>query len=75
MTEETDKKFGYPTHCWNCKMPLPVFTYACGLCGADNTPLLGPQDKTGGKKSSARETLKDELTRQREAIRKSLKGE
>lgn len=29
----------YPTKCWNCQMPLPVFTYACGVCGADNTPL------------------------------------
>lgn len=29
------------TECYNCKSPLPVFTYECGICGANSTPI-GP---------------------------------
>ncbi len=73
MTQEDNKKFGYPTHCWNCNYPLVVFSYHC-VCGADNTPPGQAQPGKGAPKSSAaRDALKDELARQREEIRKSLK--
>jgi hypothetical protein len=78
MTDETDKKLGYPTNCWNCGLPLPVFTYACGLCGADNTPLDVRSAETPGsgeapKDQTAREKLKADLARQRQKMRDALK--
>ncbi|RIJ16814.1 C1 family peptidase [Henriciella mobilis] len=39
MTDDK-KTFGRPTHCWNCNSPLPVFTYQCGICQTDNTPIF-----------------------------------
>jgi len=76
MANEPDKKFGYPTNCWNCASPLPVFTYSCGICGADNTPLDQlPVGKGAPKSDETRDVLKEKLARQREAIRRSLKGD
>lgn len=75
MAHESDKPLGGPTNCYNCGYPLPVFTYVCG-CGIDNTPPgYGSTSKTGaaGKDSSLRDALKEELARQRDEIRKSLK--
>lgn len=39
------------TDCYNCKSPLPVFSYICGICGANNTPVgadLTPVDLSDG---------------------------
>jgi C1A family cysteine protease len=30
----------YPTKCWNCSAALPVFSFECGICGANNTPII-----------------------------------
>jgi len=59
---------------------LPVFTYSCGICGTDNTPLDemsssagGADDSAAGTPPSSRAALKAALERQRKALRDSLK--
>lgn len=37
--------------CYNCQAPLPVFSFECGICGANNTPIgpdLTPVDLSDG---------------------------
>lgn len=41
------------SQCYNCKSPLPVFTFECGICGANNTPVgpdLTPIDLRDGER-------------------------
>lgn len=80
MSDETYKS--YPTKCWNCSSNLPVFTFSCGICGTDNTPLdvRGSADEAARPGDAAgqppeEESLKEIIERRKREFRKILKGD
>lgn len=76
MSNKPPQGFGYPSKCWNCGYDLPVFSYGCPGCGADNTPIMGPGvDKTPqGKRAALKSKLKSDLeAAKRDALKRLRK--
>lgn len=82
MSSDHDKPLGNPTTCGNCGASLPVFTFSCGICGLDNTPLdqlyrPRPDEASGNasRQGDSVNSLREEIRRRKEEFRKILKGD